>query len=156
MSFWDFIIIFFAQYLGWVLGIFLLFFVWLKKREGVFIVGETLTATIVSRFGLTEIIRYFYDKPRPFEGLEGAKQLVEHDAGGSFPSGNAAFFFAIATTLFIYNRRWGVVFFVAAILMGAARVFANLHWPIDILGGAAVGIISSLLAHFLAKKFKKS
>ena len=57
MSFWDFIIIFFAQYLGWVLGIFLLFFVWLKKREGVFIVGETLTATIVSRFGLTEIIR---------------------------------------------------------------------------------------------------
>src|SRR3989344_2349834 len=156
MSFFDFIITFFAQYLGWVLGIFLLFFIWLKKREGVFIVVQALVAAIVSRFGFAEIIRYFYDKPRPFEGSEGARQLIEHEAGGSFPSGHAAIFFAIATTLFIYNRRWGVVFFVAAILMGAARVFANLHWPIAIVGGAAVGIISSLLAHFLAKKFKKS
>lgn len=151
----DSIIIFFAEYLGWILGAFLVIFAFLKKREGVFVAIEALVAAIVSRFGFTEIIRYFYHKQRPFEVLD-IQLLLEHATGGSFPSGNAAFFFALAATLFIYDKKWGSVFFLAAILMGIARVFAHVHWPIDILGGAAVAIISSALVHFLAKKFRRS
>src|SRR3989344_2734013 len=64
-----------------------------------------------------------------------------------------ALFFAIAATLFIYNRRWGIVFFIAAIAMGAGRVLAHIHWPIDILGGAVIGIVSAAIVWKVMHKF---
>ncbi|MDP3784648.1 MAG: phosphatase PAP2 family protein [bacterium] len=145
----DFIIIFFAEYLGWALGI-MAFLIFFRKRRLLF---ESFLSALIARFGFTEIIRYLYDRPRPFE-IKDIAPLISHDPGGSFPSGNATFFFALATTLFIYDRRWGTVFFIGAVLMGAARVLAGVHWPSDILGGAVVGILTSVVVNFILKKFK--
>jgi undecaprenyl-diphosphatase len=156
VTFGEYLIVFFAEYLGWFLALSLIFFVFVfESRKRIYVAAEAAVSATISRLGLTELIRYFYDSPRPFEGTESVKQLIEHSSGGSFPSGHAAFFFAIATTVFIYNRRWGAFFFLGAILMGVGRVAANLHWPIDIFGGAIVGIISALLVNFIARKIKR-
>ena len=150
----DFLIVFLASYLAWILGAGLVLFIFIgERRKQIFIACESILAAMISRFGFTEIIRYFYDKPRPFEILDGARKIIEQDPGGSFPSGHAAFFFAIATTLFIYDRRWGSAFFLASVAMGIGRVAANVHWPIDIVGGAIIGIISSLLIHIFFRKY---
>ncbi len=43
---------------------------------------------ITARFIIAEIIRFFYNRPRPFESLESVRQLVDHASGNSFPSGS--------------------------------------------------------------------
>jgi membrane-associated phospholipid phosphatase len=35
--------------------------------------------------------------------------------------------------------------------MGIARIYAGVHWPFDILGGIAVGIISGYFIHWLLR-----
>ena len=156
---YDFIIRFFGDYLTWVLGIgFLLFIIrqgYSQILKNLRIAFEAVASAILSRFVFTEIIRYFYNKPRPFEVISGLQKLIEQTPGGSFPSGHVAFFFAIAGTFFIYNRKWGIAFFVGALLMGVARVYAGIHWPIDIVGGAALGLASSLIINFLARRYQK-
>ncbi|MBI4059620.1 phosphatase PAP2 family protein [Candidatus Giovannonibacteria bacterium] len=151
---YEFLIIFLAKYLGWVLGLGLAASL-IRANSSRIMVIEAFLSGAVARFGFTEIIRYFYNRPRPFE-VKDITPLISHDPGGSFPSGNATFFFAFATTLLFYDRRWGAVFFVGAILMGAARVLAGVHWPSDILGGAAVGVLTSCIVNFLLKNYWKS
>lgn len=138
------LVIFFGEYLAWILGAALIFFAISQNRKNFRAAVEALFAGILSRFIFTEILRYFYDKPRPFE-VDGSIPLILHEVGKSFPSGHAAFFFAISMTLLIYNRKWGAVFFVGAVLMGIGRVLAHIHWPIDILGGAIIGIASAAI-----------
>ncbi len=140
----------------WAVGFGVLLF-WVfgrdKKKELRMLIGVFL-AGILSRFIFTEIIRYFYNRPRPFEVLQNVHQLIQHEAGGSFPSGHAAFFFALATGIFFYRKWWGVLFYALALAIGLARVAAGLHWPSDILAGAVVGIFSAILINFLFKKFQ--
>lgn len=154
---WDALIIFQAEWLGyWVGGALGLFLIFGKdKKKELWMVLEALAAGLISRFIFTELIRYFYDRPRPFAVLQDVYQLVQHDAGGSFPSGHVVFLFALATSIFIYHRRWGVIFFIGAFLVGTGRVLAGLHWPSDVLGGAAVGILTSLAVNSAFKKFKR-
>ena len=111
-----------------------------NKRRELFMVLYALFAGVAARYGVAKIIRYFYDSPRPFEVLDDIRQLLFHGAGGSFPSGHASFFFAVAMAIFLYRKWYGLLFFALALLIGLARVAGGIHWPSDIVGGAIVGI----------------
>lgn len=124
------------------------------RRKNWEMVFAALSAGLIARFGVTELIRAFYNRPRPFEILADLKQLVFHDGGGAFPSGHAAFFFAIAAVVSRYYPKTSILFFLAALNLSAARVQAGVHWPSDILGGAAIGIAVGLTTYWLAKKYQ--
>ncbi len=65
---------------------------------------------------------------------------VPHD-GLSFVSGHAIITFAIAGLLaLVLPRRWAVVAFVLATLNSVARVYLGAHNPLDVVGGAAIGL----------------
>lgn len=147
-------IVFKAEFLGWwIFGILALLVIFSKnKRRWLKVSFYALLSGVVSRFIFTEIIRFFYNRPRPFEVLEDMNQLVFHSSGSSFPSGNAAFFFAVAVSVFFLHRIWGLIFFGMALYVGTGRVEVGVHWPTDILGGAAVGIFSA----WLVQKIKKT
>jgi membrane-associated phospholipid phosphatase len=67
--------------------------------------------------------------------------LHPHLAGLSFVSGHAIITFAIAGLLaLVLPRRWAVVAFVLATLNAVARVYLGAHNPLDVVGGAAVGL----------------
>lgn len=164
---YEFLIIFLAKYLGWILGVSaVIIFLWpfrsslipafarasAGRRANGSRVVEAFGSAFVARFGVAEIIRYFYGRPRPFQTGD-FLPLIPHEGGGAFPSGHAVFLFALATSVFIYNRRWGMVFFVGAFLVGAGRVLAGLHWPSDILGGAVVGILTSIFVNYLFRRY---
>jgi membrane-associated phospholipid phosphatase len=59
----------------------------------------------------------------------------------SFPSDHASVFFAIATTIFLVNRRIGVLAFVIATGLCLVRIYLGLHYLSDIVGGAALGVL---------------
>ena len=75
--------------------------------------------------------------------------LIEPVNQGAFPSGHAAFYFSLAGVIWLLNKNLGWRFAGAAALMGLARVFVGVHWPLDILGGAAAGIISVYIVYLL-------
>lgn len=145
----ELIIIFSAKYLGYILlAIFLIMF--LKNRRKDFLIVPLFSA-LVSRFVFTEIIRFFYFRPRPFvENM--VSPLIEHAPTTSFPSGHAAFFFALSMGVYSFNKKTGIWFFIVSSLIGFARVFASLHYVSDIVGGLVIGLFSFWLVKFLYKK----
>ena len=149
MDFLDYGIIFSAKYLGYVLlAVFLILFI--KNRNKSFLLVPLISA-LVSRFVFTEIIRFFYFRPRPF--VEKALiPLIEHAPDASFPSGHAAFYFALSVGVYWHNKKAGLWFFAASAAISLARVFAGVHYISDILGGFVVAILS----YWLVKSFSKN
>lgn len=114
-------------------------------------------ATSIAMF-ITYILKNAFAVPRPF--LAGATPLFYHGGYNSFPSGHATFFAALFTAMFFYHKRRGWWFFAAAILIGASRVIAGIHYPIDIFVGYIIGFSISLLVikalrPYLRKKLVK-
>jgi len=153
-KFWlfDWLMTLVARYLGYVLVLgFLALVFWEKKwRPRLYFLFLAAVSLLISRGLITEVIRFFYKRPRPFSALN-FTPLIEPLASVSFPSGHAVFFFGLAAVVFYLNRYWSWWFFAAAILMGLARIFVGLHWPTDVLAGALVGILITLATRkFLA------
>ena len=143
----DGVIIFLASYLPYILVVIfcaLLFFapyVYLRSTK-MRMFWVVVCSGVIARVGVTEVIRFFYHRPRPFMVYHVHQLISERE--WSFPSGHAAFFFAMAAAIYFYNKKWGIAFFLAALVMGVARVAAGVHWPSDIIGGALVGIASAV------------
>ena len=148
----DFVGIFFADYLLWiVVGALIILFLIKKTRLMIIVTGISI---IFGRYIITEIIKRLYSSPRPYLVLENVKKLISENHGyQSFPSGHAAIFFALATTIYFFNKKWGIVSFILAILVGISRIFVGVHWPIDVIAGALVGILSGIIVNkFILKR----
>ena len=83
------------------------------------------------------------DRPRPFVTLEDVEVLFYRPTDPSFPANAAAFGFAMAAGVWLVNRRLGMVVGVGAMLFAGARVYAGMHYPLDIVSGALLGIVTT-------------
>ncbi len=143
--------VFFTDYAGYVLIVILvLIFIFKSTRLSRFMVLVALISAAVSRGIITTIIRFFYHHPRPFDVLTVKQLIPENDY--SFPSGHAAFYFALSMGVYLYNKKLGAAFFVISALMGIARIFAGVHWPADILGGVLIGIVSAIAVNLALRR----
>lgn len=109
-------------------------------------------SAILARFIIVDTIRLFWERPRPFVDNH-INLLLDRLNQSAFPSGHAAFFFAIATIIYFYNKKAGLLFFMASFLITIPRIFTGVHWSSDILAGAIVGILSALLIILSFRKF---
>ena len=63
------------------------------------------------------------------------------DTWSSFPSDHAVLFYALSTGLFFISKRVGIGAFVyTSIMIAMPRIYLGLHYPTDIVAGAAVGV----------------
>lgn len=73
----------------------------------------------------------------------------------SFPSGHTATAFMTATLLYKeygFKSVWvGIVAYAAAIITGMTRILNNRHWMIDVIVGAALGILLTEMAYRMVK-----
>jgi undecaprenyl-diphosphatase len=150
----DIAAIFFAEYLPYllVIGFLVLVFYQSGARRKFYLFAEGALAVILARGIVTSIIGFFYVTVRPFV-LLGFSPLIS-ESGSSFPSGHMAWFFALALVIWFADRKWGFWYFILSALMGVARIYAGVHWPIDILGGAAIGLLSAWFIHFLFRNVR--
>ncbi|MBV9491602.1 MAG: phosphatase PAP2 family protein [Verrucomicrobia bacterium] len=63
----------------------------------------------------------------------------------SFPSDHAAVFFGLVAVLFFANTRLGYLALVWALLLSAGRSYLGFHYPTDVLGGGALGVLTAAL-----------
>jgi undecaprenyl-diphosphatase len=117
----------------------LLFYLFRKRR----IFWTAILSAGLSRGILTEAIAFLYRRPRPFEELQNVHVLIDvNSSASSFPSGHAAFLFAIAFSIFIYQRKIGTVLILLALGISLGRIYLGVHYPSDCLGGILLAGVS--------------
>jgi membrane-associated phospholipid phosphatase len=92
-------------------------------------------------WALANLAKAVVDRPRPYEVIAGAV-LRQHPAHGtSFPSSHTAVTVAVVIALVPFlPRALAGVAIAYAVLVGWSRVYLGVHYPLDILGGAGIGI----------------
>jgi membrane-associated phospholipid phosphatase len=103
--------------------------------------AAALVLVVPLKLALERVVKLLVQRERPGTSVGDAVLRGVHPAGLSFVSGHAIITFAIAGLLaLVLPRRWAVVAFVLASLNAVARVYLGAHNPLDVVGGAAVGL----------------
>jgi undecaprenyl-diphosphatase len=92
------------------------------------------------------LLAFEIDAPRPFAswlpikaGIPGAFEGLR--TYGSFPSDHAVLLAALPTALFFWDRRLAYIWIVLSLLFGITRVAVGFHSPLDMVGGALIGLV---------------
>lgn len=119
------------------------------KNKG-YVGGASLIVAAGGSFVLKEIVQ----RDRPFVTHPGAVIPKLDESGYSFPSNTTSLAFATATSLSIAIPKWYVIApsFLYAGAVGYSRLYLGVHYPSDVVGGAAVGVGSAYLT-FLGERW---
>jgi membrane-associated phospholipid phosphatase len=81
------------------------------------------------------------DRPRPYTVNPDPAPLMRTPLDLSFPSGHAATSFAGAALLAWYAPRLAVPLYALAAVIACSRVYVGVHYPLDVLAGALLGLL---------------
>ena len=98
--------------------------------------------SVIEAVGLTYGLKYTIDRQRPYIKYPDKLHPIEPEDSPSFPSGHTAAAFSLATSLSITYPKWYVIAPSAAWAcgVGLARINQGVHYPSDVLTGAAIGV----------------
>lgn len=107
----------------------------------------SVAAVLSAGLGLAvgKVISELVDRARPFVAdPHGVHLFTAHAADPGFPSDHATAAFAIATAIFLRKRGWGIAALVGATILSLGRVALGVHYPTDVIAGAALGAAAAL------------
>lgn len=136
----------------WVLVIFIVsyeIFVSRSYELALYILLSVLATVIFSI-----VVKELFLIPRPFL-LDGELPKAGLANFSSLPSTHTAVAFALATTVILHKKSLGVLLFMLAALVGIGRVLANVHYPVDIILGMLIGVLTSVIFNQVDIKFPK-
>ncbi|MGN1205013.1 MAG: phosphatase PAP2 family protein [Lachnospiraceae bacterium] len=109
-------------------------------------------ALCVNAFLCNLILKPLFGRMRPFEVNRTVQLLIRKPLDFSFPSGHTAASFAAVTALFCSGekRLWKICL-IPAVLIAFSRLYLYVHYPTDVLGGIAVGILSGIIGYRLVE-----
>ena len=112
-------------------------------KESALYVAWTILFSLAIYLAVNQL---FPIRPRP-EAVSAITPIIAHLPDNSFPSGHAIFAAAalVATVLFLKIRYLTAAVCSLGILMILARVMAGIHYPGDMIVGAFLGVVLSLV-----------
>lgn len=119
---------------------------WRRPWLFALVLASDLVAQLLS-YGLRDWIGrrrppLVYPEPRP---------LVHLPHSGSFPSGHSTAAFACAAVIAWRAPRFAFPAFLLAGAIAWSRVYVGVHWPLDVFGGAALGLLVATALLMLAE-----
>lgn len=114
----------------------------IKKDQPLLKDAVYIGTTVIEALGVTYGLKYAFDRQRPYEKYPGKINPINPEDSPSFPSGHTAAAFSLATSLSITYPKWYVIApsAVWACGVGFARMNQGVHYPSDVLTGAAIGV----------------
>ncbi len=127
---------------------------WKDSIAGFLIKGIVIFAIPVGiAIVISEGISRLYVRQRPFVADSTVKLLVPHSADGGMPSHHIAFMMTLVISVYFYDRRIAAILALLTLLTGIARIAAGIHYPSDILAGAALGVAIVYIYRWALVKF---
>ncbi len=122
-----------------------------KDRSNVSWVIYALLPAVLLAAVMKEVLERIFLIPRPCAGMLGCP------SGYSFPSGHASIIFAFAAIVSVYGKKYRSYLWAVplAVLVGLSRIALNYHTPVDVLGGAVVGIVSGVITYKLSGRLQR-
>lgn len=159
-SFLNFIFIY-STYLGdgffcIISGI--LLFIFKKRGLGLMVIASYALSGIIA-----QVLKYYIVEARPAVFLKDTSypyfidDVTLHNLH-AFPSGHTSSAFALAATLSFAakNKNVSLLFLLGALAVGYSRIYLAQHFMDDVLAGAVIGIVSSIVCQlFLSEPIKR-
>ncbi|MBX7547987.1 phosphatase PAP2 family protein [Streptomyces sp. NPDC004232] len=149
-----------AAYSAYGTGIFALLLLvawWRARGQGSTAMAAVLGApfAVVLAYVVNSGIKMVFQEPRPCRALPHDFLIEACPAPDdyAFPSNHTTVAFAFAVALLLVSRRLGSVALLAAVVMGASRVYVGAHYPHDVAVGALVGSVVALATVLAARRF---
>jgi undecaprenyl-diphosphatase len=140
----------------WAIYLFIPFVILLRffpKTRDIFL--PTCWAALLA-FTASTVLAQTIGRVRPYLAGIGVHALVPPNLQtGSFPSSHTAVAAAIAAMITTAHPVAGLIACVLAVIVAFGRVAAGMHYPSDILGGAAVGLFSALIVRVVQEALAK-
>ena len=125
----------------YALALALLWLTWKPKNQrAAFLAGISALVAL----GLGQIVGHAFPRDRPYLAHR-VSLLITHSPDTSFPSDHTTLAFAVAFVVWHFNRRAGALMMIFGVVLAVARVFVGAHYPGDVIGGAVLGAVTSLV-----------
>jgi undecaprenyl-diphosphatase len=140
--------------------LFLFFFLlifWKYPRKEAIYITLTVISLIVFVLVATDLTKGFFERPRPNNNTEinSIIRVLKNPSSFSFFSGHAASSFSITTIIILFLRKkvkWCWIFYVWPLLFALSRIYVGVHYPVDIIVGAIVGLLTAFGFYSLYKR----
>jgi len=134
-----------------------LLFVKFPKREALYkfftVLGLVVFITVITHWTKISVARL---RPNNTEEINTLIRILHSPTDYSFFSGHASSSFSITMLLFLFFRKkmkWAFIFFIWPLLFATSRIYVGVHYPLDIIVGTIVGVLSGILFYWLYNKF---
>lgn len=128
------------------------------RKAGLSVLIALVVMLVLNNLVLKELMA----RPRPFnldpeayawwhEVYKYPNFNIHQPSSYSFPSGHTSSAFAAAIAVLFYDRKLGIPTTIFAAIMGFSRIYVEVHYCTDVIGGAIVGIIYALIGCAIAK-----
>jgi membrane-associated phospholipid phosphatase len=112
---------------------------------------STLIATLI-----VNLLKFYFNFPRP-------PAVIDHNliniigpaiSSHTFPSGHTVTIFTLIGIVMFYFRTLflRLIIVILALFTGISRIAVGVHWPADVLAGAAIGILCAVTGVYFIKK----
>ncbi|MBC3785616.1 phosphatase PAP2 family protein [Spirosoma utsteinense] len=144
---------FYALLVGWL--------IYRYRKQAIGLLLTIIAAVALSDQVSSSVLKPLTLRPRPCH-VEALQKLIHPvlDCGGQygFVSSHAATTFALATTLWLLLGRqhpWIRLTFLWAAFVSYSRIYVAAHYPLDVLAGTGVGVLSAVICVTLYNEFRK-
>lgn len=145
------VIVFLAEYMLYFLCLSIVVYWFTRTNKNRMMVIQAVIAFILAEI-LGKMAGQFHSHYQPFAVLPHVNQLIEHDIDNSFPSDHTILFFSVCISFWLVRKKGEWLWLMLPFCVAISRIWVGVHYPIDVITGALLGVISALFVYWLVPK----